>query len=80
MKGGIAIAFNYNKLRGKIVEIYGSQIEFAKAMKWSEKTLSLKLNGKVPWKQTDIMTAIQILRLSESDIQDYFFAVEVQNI
>ena len=74
------MAFNYNKLRGKIVEIYGSQIEFAKAMKWSEKTLSLKLNGKVPWKQTDIMTAVQILRLSESDIQDYSFAVEVQNI
>ena len=74
------MAFNYNKLRGKIVEIYGSQIEFAKAMKWSEKTLSLKLNGRVPWKQTDIMTAVQILGLSESDIQDYFFAVEVQNI
>ena len=74
------MAFNYNKLRGKIVEIYGSQIEFAKAMKWSEKTLSLKLNGKVQWKQTDIMTAVQILGLSESDIQDYFFAVEVQNI
>ena len=74
------MAFNYNKLRGKIVEIYGSQIEFAKAMKWSEKTLSLKLNGKVPWKQTDIMTAVQILGLSESDIQDYFFSVEVQNI
>ena len=74
------MAFNYNKLRGKIVEIYGSQIEFAKAMKWSEKTLSLKLNGKVPWKQTDIMTAVQILGLSESDIQDYFFAVEVKNI
>ena len=66
------MAFNYNKLRGKIVEIYGSQIEFAKAMKWSEKTLSLKLNGKVPWKQTDIMTAVQILGLSESDIQDIF--------
>ena len=74
------MAFNYNKLRGKIVEIYGSQIEFAKAMKWSEKTLSLKLNGKVPWKQTDIMTAVQILGLSESDIQDYFFSLEVQNI
>ena len=74
------MAFNYNKLRGKIVEIYGSQIEFAKAMKWSEKTLSLKLNGKVPWKQTDIMTAVQILGLSESDIQDYFFTLKVQNI
>ena len=74
------MAFNYNKLRGKIVEIYGSQIEFAKAMKWSEKTLSLKLNGKVPWKQTEIMTAVQILGLSDSDIQDYFSAVDVHNI
>ena len=74
------MAFNYNKLRGRIVEIYGSQIEFAKAMKWSERTLSLKMNGKIPWKQTDIVTAVRLLGLSETDIQEYFFAVEVQNI
>lgn len=74
------MAFNYNKLRGRIVEIYGSQIEFAKAMKWSERTLSLKMNGKIPWKQTDIVTAVRLLGLSDSDIQEYFFAVEVQNI
>lgn len=74
------MAFNYNKLRGRIVEIYGSQIEFAKAMQWSERTLSLKMNGKIPWKQTDIVTAVRLLGLSDSDIQEYFFAVEVQNI
>lgn len=74
------MAFNYNKLRGRIVEIYGSQIEFAKAMQWSERTLSLKINGKIPWKQTDIVTAVRLLGLSDSDIQEYFFAVEVQNI
>lgn len=74
------MAFNYNKLRGRIVEIYGSQTEFAKAMKWSERTLSLKMNGKIPWKQTDIVNAVRLLGLSESDIQEYFFAVEVQNI
>lgn len=74
------MAFNYNKLRGRIVEIYGSQTEFAKAMQWSERTLSLKMNGKIPWKQTDIVTAVRLLGLSDSDIQEYFFAVEVQNI
>lgn len=74
------MAFNYNKLRGRIVEIYGSQIEFAKAMQWSERTLSLKMNGKIPWKQTDIVTAVRLLGLSETDIQEYFFAVEVQNV
>ena len=74
------MAFNYNKLRGRIVEIYGSQIEFAKAMQWSERTLSLKMNGKIPWKQTDIVTAVRLLGLSDSDIQEYFFAVEVQNV
>lgn len=74
------MAFNYNKLRGRIVEIYGSQTEFSKAMQWSERTLSLKMNGKIPWKQTDIVTAVRLLGLSDSDIQEYFFAVEVKNV
>lgn len=74
------MAFNYNKLKGRIVEVFGSQIEFAKAMGWSGRTLSLKLNGKVSWKQSDIMKAISLLQLTEDDIQDYFFAIEVQSI
>lgn len=74
------MAFNYNKLKGRIVEVFGSQIEFAKAMDWSGRTLSLKLNGKVSWKQSDIMKAISLLHLTEDDIQDYFFAIEVQSI
>lgn len=72
------MAFDYNKLRGRIVEKYGSQVEFAKAMNWSERTLSKKINGKIPWKQTDICSAIRLLGLSESDIQEYFFTVKVQ--
>lgn len=74
------MAFNYNKLKGRIVEVFGSQIEFAKAMDWSERTLSLKINGKVAWKQNDIVKAVRLLNLSEGDIQEYFFTMEVQNI
>lgn len=74
------MAFDYNKLRGRIVEKYGSQMEFAKAMEWSERTLSKKINGKIPWKQPDILKAIGLLELSEDDIQEYFFTIKVQNI
>ncbi len=72
------MAFDFNKLRGRIVEKYGSQTEFAKAMNWSERTLSKKINGKISWKQTDICAAIKLLELSEDDIQEYFFTIKVQ--
>ena len=73
------MAFNYNKLRGRIVEIFGTQKNFADAMKWSERTLSLKMNNQRTWKQNDIAKAIYLLRLSDTDIQEYFFTIEVQN-
>lgn len=72
------MAFDYSKLKGRIIEKYGSQREFSKAMNWSEQTLSRKMNGKIPWNQTDICTAIILLDLSENDAQEYFFKTKVQ--
>lgn len=74
------MAFDYSKLRGKIIEVFGTQYNFAKEMKWSERTLSLKMRGLVPWKQSDICKAIELLHLTESDISTYFFTPKVQNI
>lgn len=73
------MAFNYNKLKGRIVERFGSQQNFAKAMNMSERTLSLKMQGKQSWKQADILKAVEVLGLSYDDIQDYFFDMKVQN-
>ena len=72
------MAFDYSKLRGRIVEKFGSQMSFAKAMNISERTLSLKMSGKRTWKQTEICLAINLLGLSNSDIQNYFFSLKVQ--
>ena len=47
-------------------------------MGWSDRTTSLKLNGKVDWKQDEIEAACQALKIEVSDIPDYFFALEVQ--
>lgn len=73
------MAFNYDKLSGRIVEIFGTRYRFAKEMGWSERTLSLKMQGDRAWKQTDICLAIKLLKLDESDIPAYFFTPKVQN-
>lgn len=75
LKRGDTVKFNYNKLRGKIVEVFGTQAQFADAMGWSERTLSLKMNGTRSWKQTDICKAIKLLSLRMEDIPVYFFAL-----
>ena len=79
LESRIQMPFNYNKLKGKIIEVYGTQAKFAEAMEWSERTLSLKMQGKRPWKQTDICKALSLLNLKEDDIQEYFFNLKVQN-
>ena len=73
------MAFDYKKLKGRIVEVFGNRQEFAKAMKWSERTLSLKINGKRSWKQEDMLKAIELLGLEISDVQEYFFKTKVQS-
>lgn len=72
------MAFNYQKLLGRITEKMGSQAEFARRMELSERTISLKLNGKVPFKQNEIVKASNLLEIDNSDIAAYFFTVCVQ--
>lgn len=74
------MSFNYSKLRGKITEVFGTQSCFAVAMGWSERTLSLKLNGERAWKQPDICKALKLLYLNQENIPEYFFTPKVQNI
>lgn len=72
------MAFNYQKLLGRITEKLGSQSEFARRMELSERTISLKLKGKVPFKQTEIIKASDVLEIDPSEIATYFFTVIVQ--
>lgn len=74
------MAFDYSRLRGRIIEKFGNQMSFAEAMDISERTLSLKLSGKRMWKQSEICLAINLLGLSEDDIKEYFFTLKVQTI
>lgn len=70
--------YNYSKLLGRIVECCGTQAEFSKQMGISERTVSLKLNGKRSWKQPEISKACKVLGIQMSEIDQYFFALKVQ--
>lgn len=67
------MAYDYSKLLGRIIEKYGSQAKFSGAMGLSERSLSLKLNSKVGFKQSEIAKACKLLDLAETDIPEYFF-------
>lgn len=72
------MAFNYNRLRGRIIEKYGTQGRFAKAMGVSERTLSLKLNNKIFFSQDEITKISELLNIVSNEIQVYFFEKKVQ--
>ena len=67
--------YNSRKLLGRIVECVGTQAAFAEKMGLSERSISLKLNGKVSWKQPEIAKACEILSIQMGDIDKYFFAL-----
>lgn len=72
------MSYDYDKLGGRIVEMFGTQYKFAEAMGISERSISLKLNGKVGFKQEEISRACQLLDISEDKISEYFFKRKVQ--
>ena len=73
------VAYDYSKLLGRITEKMGTQAKFANAMNMSERTCSLKLNGKIPFKQTEIVQACAVLEIADSEIPSYFFTLKVQS-
>ena len=68
------MSFKYNKLRGRIVEICGSQAEFAKRLGLSEQIISAKLSGNSSFTQDNIIKWCEILDIDQNDIGNYFFA------
>ena len=72
------MAYEYSKLLGRITEKFGTQGRFAEAVGMSERSLSLKLNNKVPFKQPEITKACSLLEIDDADIPAYFFTLKVQ--
>lgn len=70
--------FNNAKLKGRIVEKYGSQKAFADAIHKTETTVNNKLNDKRGMTQEDIIEWANALEIGVNDIGAYFFAQKVK--
>lgn len=70
--------YDYRKLLGKIKEQLGCNANLALKMKISERTISLKLNSKIDFKQTEISEICNILDIPDQEIPNYFFKSKTQ--
>lgn len=68
--------FNYEILKSRIIQVYGSQKEFAKALRINESTLSKKMNGVSFFDQDEIDSAVSLLGIPREEIVKYFFTKE----
>lgn len=67
---------SFAKLRGRIVEKFGTQKEFAKAMGLREAFLSAKLTGKVGWTYDEVVNACSLLAIPLEEAHLYFFCAK----
>lgn len=63
----------YNKLRGRIVEKYGTQAKFAQAIGISTNAMSNKMTCKTGMSQEDIEAWSTLLDINRNSYWDYFF-------
>ncbi len=63
----------YNKVRGRIVEKYGTISNFAEKIGSSRQTVSQKLTGKSEFSRDDIQRYADALEIPKDDIGVFFF-------
>lgn len=68
------MAYTYAKLKGRIVEKFGTQKAFADAIGISENSISKKLNGLTGFSQEDIVLWSEKLEIDLREAGKYFFA------
>lgn len=64
---------NRNKLRGRIIEIYGTQGAFAEILGVEPNTVSYKLNNKREMSRSEITRWSELLQIPREEIGSYFF-------
>lgn len=70
--------FDFDKLKGLIVEKYGTRAAFAKAMGLNPGQLSVRLSGQTPFKTAEIVQAVKLLEIDSAEIGLYFFTPKVR--
>ena len=72
------VVFDFSRLRGKIIERFGTRQSFADAIGITPTTIGCKLDGERTWTQDEIVTACDLLGIAYTDIPSYFFVRRVE--
>ena len=63
----------YGKLRERIKQKFGTLCAFVDAAGMNRSTLSMKLNGKLAWRSTEIEAICKLLDIPMESVGEYFF-------
>ena len=69
--------FDYNKLRGRIVENGLTQEQLANKINMSKGTFSQRINNQYHFSQDEIISICKILNITRENIGMYFFNQKV---
>ncbi len=70
--------FKYNRLKGRIIENCLTQRDFAKVVQIGYTSLNRKLNNHCEFTQLEIIKICDALGIPYTQINEFFFAMEVQ--
>jgi hypothetical protein len=71
--------FDYSKLRGRIVEKYGSISKFSEKLTISRTSVDLKLNNKVDISRAEILEWSKLLDINADEYSSYFFTEKLNS-
>ena len=76
----MSVIYDYSKLRGRLIEKYGTVARFSQFLDVSKSTVSLKLNNKVDISRDDIIKWSKILEISPSDYGAFYFVQKLNEV
>lgn len=72
--------YKYNKLRGRIIEKYGTMATFADVLGLSLVSVSKKMNGRTQFSQNDIVKWADLLEIESSEYPAYFLLNDLNEV
>lgn len=69
--------YDYSKLRGRVVEKFGTYSAFADALQTHKSQVSAKLNGKIDITKDDIENWSRTLQIDREDYGTFYFTPKV---
>lgn len=71
-KGGETVSFNYNKLKGRIIEKYGTMGAFADELNISKQILSQRMTNRTRLSQEEIVKWAKMLGIPQEEYGLFF--------